>query len=302
MEITPKHEIDCAPQHYENFMSIPPEYSGASASRFVVMPVPFETTTSYRTGTAGGPKAIIEASWQVELFDVEIGRRAYEAGIHTNRKLERCRRSFKTMYDSVKRATGAVLDADKIPVILGGEHTVTVPAVHAVLEGCPDLSVLQFDAHTDLRNEYDGSPWSHACAMRRLLSLADRPPRIVQAGLRSVSSDEWNLARRSRYVTPFLAKDIHSGKASHKDILDALGDKVYVTVDLDCFDPSEMPGVGTPEPGGLSWTWVCGLLEKVAAKRQILGFDIVELCPIQGQNISEFLAAKLAYRIMGLLV
>jgi agmatinase len=301
MEIIP-HHIENNPQEFENFMSLPPQYSGARASRFVVLPVPFESTTSYRTGTAAGPRAIIEASWQVELFDVELGKRAFEAGIHTSRKLDRVRRKAETMYKAVHREVAAVLDNAQIPVVLGGEHTVTVPAVHAAIERHPELSVLQLDAHADLRDTYDGTPWSHACAMRRILALADRPPHIVQAGLRSVCTEEWNLSRRSRSVTSFLAKDNLSGKAPAHKILGALSQDVYITIDLDAFDPSEMPGVGTPEPGGLTWAWINDLLGLVAAKRNIVGFDIVELCPIEGQNISEFLAAKLAYRIMGLLV
>lgn len=301
MDITPS-DIENNLQEYDNFMSLPPQYSGAHASRFVVLPVPFEATTSYRSGAADGPKALIEASWQVELFDAELGKRAFEAGIHTSRKADRRVRRADTMYKAVRRETAAALDNGQIPVVLGGEHTVTVPAVHAALERYPELSVLQLDAHADLRDSFEGTPWSHACAMRRILALADRPPRIVQAGLRSMCTEEWNLSRRSRSVTSFLAKDNMSGKAPAHKILSALSRDVYVTIDLDAFDPSEMPGVGTPEPGGLTWAWVNDLLGLVAAKRNIVGFDIVELCPIEGQNISEFFAAKLTYRIMGLLV
>ena len=294
-------DIENGTQSYNNFMNLPPQYSGPGASRFVVLPVPYEATTSYRAGTAAGPQAMIEASRKVELFDVELGKRACEAGIHTKKPIAKGRRTFKNFYEAIRKEAGAALDGGRVPVVLGGEHTVTVPAVHAALERHPDVSVLQFDAHADLRSAFDGSQWSHACAMRRILSLADRPPHIAQVGIRSASSEEWNLSLRSRSVTTFLAKDVVAGRSADKKILAALGEKVYLTIDLDAFDPSEVPGVGTPEPGGLSFRRALDLISLVAEKRQIIGFDVVELCPIHGQNISDFFAAKLAYRIMGLL-
>jgi len=295
-------DFENSEQSYNNFLNLPPQYSGPGASRFVVLPVPYEATTSYRVGTALGPAAMIEASWQVELFDVELGKRACEAGIHTKKPITKGRRSFKNFYEAVRKEVGAALDGGHIPVVLGGEHTVTVPAVHAALERHPEVSVLQFDAHADLRNSYDGSLWSHASPMRRILALADRPPRIAQVGIRSASSEEWNLSLHSRSVSTFLAKDVVDNKSTDKKILASLGDKVYLTIDLDAFDPSEVPGVGTPEPGGLSFRRALDIISLVAEKRQIIGFDVVELCPIHGQNISDFFAAKLAYRIMGLLV
>ena len=292
-------DLENEPREDGNFMGLPPEFSGAH-SKFVVIPVAYDAGTASRAGA--GPQAMIDASRHMELFDVEIGRGACEAGIHTGKKHIAGRSAFKSLYETIHTEVGQAMDVGKIPVLLGGGNAITVPAVHAALERRPGLTVLHLDAHANLRNAYGGDQWHCSCSMRRILSLADRPPLIVQAGVRSASSEEWALAVHSRSVETFLAREILSEKIAFSQVVKHIEGPVYVSIDLDVFDPAAVPGVAAPEPGGLAWGWVVELLAAVAEKKQIAGFDVVGLCPIAGQNLSEMFAAKLVYRIMGLMV
>lgn len=308
-------KLDSEPATHPGFLGLPPEFSAPERSRFVVIPVPFEETTSYGKGTAHGPAAIIEASHQLELHDVEIAAEAFREGIHTDTALLDDTPDGERIVGAVEGIVGKWLDAGKphrgephrgkLPVVLGGEHTVSVGAIRAaaaraaaVADG---LTVVQLDAHADLRDSYGGSPLSHACAMRRALEGPPRPGRLVQVGVRSMCPEEIRFAAGRDDIKTFLAKDFLSGKAAREEILSSIGPRVYLTIDMDVFDPAEAPAVGTPEPGGLRWADGVGLIEGIVNAAEVVGLDVVELAPIPGLNAPEFFAAKLVYRILGLI-
>jgi len=252
-------------------------------SDVVVVPVPHEKTVCYMPGTAKGPKAIIDASMQLEDFDVELG---YEI----NRKVK-IHTAKETKFEKVEESVSKILEKNKLPVLLGGEHSITVPAVKAAAKKYPDLSVLQIDAHADLRDEFEGEKLSHACAMRRVREITQK---TAQVGIRDMSIEE------NEYIVKQGIMDSIFGNEFYDDeVVDRLSKNVYVTIDMDGFDPSEVPAVGTPQPGGLKWWQVITLLRKVAENRNIVGFDVVELSPIKGQVASDFLAAKLVYKMIG---
>ncbi len=252
-------------------------------SDIVVIPVPYEKTVCYMPGTVKGPKAIIDASTQLEDFDVELG---YEINkkvkIHTAKECG---------FDEIEKSVLEILNKNKFPVILGGEHTVTVPAVKAAAGKYGDLSVLQIDAHADLRDEFEGERYSHACVMRRVREITKK---TVQVGIRDMSAEE------SKYIgNEGIGEYVHGTDFDIGRIISQLSENVYVTVDLDGFDPSEVPAVGTPQPGGLHWDKIMKLLREVSEKKKVVGFDVVELAPIEGQVASDFLAAKLVYKMIG---
>ncbi len=259
-----------------------------------VLPIPYEATTSYMAGTRDGPREIINASRHLETYDEEIEGDVSRLGIHTLPEIETLTTSPADMVDRIHQAARSVLDDGKFLVALGGEHTITPPLVKAVVEKNPKLSVLQIDAHGDLRDIYQGSKYSHACAMRRVLEMASG----VQVGLRSISGEELE-ALPSLPTKAFFAHQTQRTPHWQKEVVDALGDPVYVTIDLDGLDPSIMPAVGTPEPGGLGWYETCDLLKRVAENRKIVGFDVNELAPLPGQGAPNFLAAKLVYKFLG---
>jgi len=278
-----------------NFLGLPPELSSYDRSRFVVIPVAYAGTVSWHGGANLGPAAIIQASRYVEFFDIEIGRDTTGVGVHTLDELEPDARSPECVVRAVQSAVKKVRRDGKIPVVLGGEHTVSAGAVWAFGKSS-DLTVLQLDAHLDLRESYQGSPFSHACAAR----LFTRNARVVPVGIRSASSEEYDFAKKHD-ITPFLARDIHEGRDWISEVVERLGPRIYITIDLDVFDSSLMGAVGTPEPGGLFWPQVTDLLAAAVKGRNVLGFDVVELAPCAGGHACEFLAAKLVYRLMGLI-
>jgi agmatinase len=253
-------------------------------AKFAVIPVPYEKTTSYGKGTINGPAAILKASEQVEDYDIELDRETFRAGINVGRAV----RSLEKLTEAVTK----VLNDKKIPVVLGGEHSITPYSVAACKKKYKDLSVLQLDAHSDLRNTYHGSRNSHACAMRRVLEICP----AVQAGIRSMDISEMEFARS----TGQIAK-IHFAEKLEivEKINSQLSKDVYITIDIDVLDPSIMPATGTPEPGGLDYYEVLDILKGVAAQKNIVGFDLVELAPIKGLNHPDFTAAKLIYKLMG---
>jgi agmatinase len=261
-------------------------------ARFVVVPVPYEHTTTYVKGARNGPKAILEASANMELYDEEYGFIPAEAGIATAEPVVVDDRP-EAMVEEVRRRVSAVLGDGKFPVVLGGEHSVTVGVFKAVKEAHPNASVLQLDAHTDLRDTYNGSKLNHACVMARIREMAD----AVQVGVRSVSEEEVEPLSRHR-KTIIHAREVLSNDVSRR-ILRALTGEVYVTVDCDVFDPSIMPSVGTPEPGGLGWYDVTDILKAVVGHKRVVGFDVVELCPNAHNMAPDFTAAKLVYKIIG---
>jgi agmatinase len=255
----------------------------------VVLPVPYDATTDWRPGQRDGPAAIIEASQHLEYYDMELGREICQVGIHTLPPLEPLMGDPRAMVRRVARAVAPLARSGKLVALLGGEHTVTLGAVQACKARFPDLSVLYLDAHADLREEYLGTRYSHATVLRRVVEVCP----AVAVGVRSLSTEE------AHFVDGGGAKVWYDGSWDDAQVVADLSPRVYVTVDLDVLDPSIMAAVGTPEPGGLSWERTLGLLRAVARERQIVGFDVVELCPREGPGACSYLAAKLVYKLMG---
>jgi agmatinase len=276
-----------------NFMNIPRGTCEPSKARYAVLPVPYEGTVTFMQGTVDAPAAIVDASAQVEEFDEELARDFRAAGIITLSPIL----PAKTPEEQMRRVASVartITSKGKFLLTLGGEHSITAPLVRAIAEQHSNISVLQIDAHADLRDTYDGSPCSHACVMRRVLEVTDR---IAQVGIRNYSQQEYVECPRqvSNFITPAM---VENDPGWMDRVLSLLDEKVYVTVDVDGFDPAYVPGTGTPEPGGLTWRQVTGLLRRVCTERLVVGADIVEVIPIPGQKVSEFLAARLAYKII----
>lgn len=276
------------------FTSILPPYTDLETAKVVILPVPYDSTTEWRSGARDGPRAIIDASQYLELYDLELGREIYEVGIHTLPEVRPLMNSPEAMIHRVYLIAKGLIAQDKLVVMLGGEHSLSLGTVRAFRESCEDLCVLQLDAHADLRHEYLGTNYSHACVMRRVSELCP----IIQVGVRSLSWEEQQFLSQSK-MQPFYMSMLTSNQASSDQIISLLTKDVYVTIDLDVFDPSVMPAVGTPEPGGMQWYEVLSLLSSVAQRRHIVGFDIMELCPNEGPVSCAFLAAKLAYKLIG---
>jgi agmatinase len=277
-----------------NFCGLQSDWSAWDKSRVVIIPVPYDLTTTYMPGTRLGPHAIIKASMQVELFDDELEQETAAIGIHTLPELEVDTSGPAGMIDRVAAAAQQVIGAGKFPVMLGGEHSVTLGMIRALLKTHPDMGVLQLDAHADLRDSYLGSPYNHACVAKRIQELCP----LVQAGIRNMSAEEFSFLSLSQ-IKSCSARHMQGNTDWVAKIIENLPQKIYITIDLDVFDPSVMPAVGTPEPGGLGWYEVLNLLRTVCRERQIVGCDIVELCPQPMNPGPDFLAAKLCYKLLG---
>jgi agmatinase len=277
-----------------NFAAVSPPYSDWEQARVVVLPVSYDSTMEWRSGARDGPKAIIDASQYLELYDIELDWEICEIGIHTLPEVPPEMAGPEHMVQRVHEVARGLLSEDKMVVMLGGEHSLTLGMVRAYREKYEALSVLQFDAHADLRDSYLGTSFGHATVMRRVSELCP----ILPVGVRSLSHGESRFINEAG-LTPFYARDLISGKVTAQQIVDSLSKEVYITIDLDVLDPSIMPAVGTPEPGGIGWYELLGLLSEVARAKQIVGFDLVELCPKEGPSSCAFLAAKLAYKLIG---
>jgi agmatinase len=284
-----------------NFLGLDEEGADFERARAVIMPVPYEATTSFGGGTGGGPAAIIESSRYIELYDQELDTEPYEVGIATLPSLALTGAGPQQALEELRRAYDGVLEAgpDKFVIMLGGEHSISSAPILAWADRLERegrrLSVLQIDAHTDLRPEYEGSPYSHASVMARVQDRVE----IVAAGIRAITAEEMRVVRRAENIHVFLADDIHSNDRWMDDAISRLGDDVYITFDVDGLDPTLVPSTGTPEPGGLQWYPVLKLLRRVFAERTVHGVDIVELAPIPGLSAPDFLVAKLAYKMIG---
>jgi len=277
-----------------NFGGMDVENPRLEEAKFVVIPVPYDLTSTYQAGSRKGPAAILDASANMELYDEELGVETYLAGIHTMEPLQVDARGPEAMAGAVRGEVAKVLFSGKVPVVLGGEHSVTIGAVQAAKEAYPSLSVLQFDAHADLRDSYQNSSFSHASVGRRIFEICP----LIQAGVRSMSIEEADFIKENSVMTfspDFIINDLEP----IKKICENLSKDIYITLDLDVLDPSVMPATGTPEPGGILWNDLIRLIRGVSENCTIRGFDIVELCPIPGMIAPDFTAAKLAYRIMG---
>ena len=281
----------------DNFGGLPDEHSQYETSRAVIFPVPLERTTSYEHGTRNGPAAILAASRNMELYDEELELEPYkEIGIHTLPAIDTADGTLDEVITEIFTAQLGLLDDEKFTVALGGEHSLTPPLVSATAKKFKDLSVLQIDAHADLRDEYQGNPASHACAMRRVVEVCP----AVQVGIRSLSVEEAQAIPHLR--TSSTGQKISSRAPMKSWIAKVLADlspNVYLTIDLDGFDPAFVPATGTPEPGGLDWMQVTSLIRAVADHKKIVGMDVVELLPQPGDHASDFLAAKLVYKCLG---
>jgi agmatinase len=276
-----------------NFGGIYPECSLRDAL-FVVVPAPYDLTSTYQPGSRRGPAAIIEASTNMELYDEELKKETYLAGIHTTSPLGIDARGPKNMINILRKKIAKIVASNKIPVILGGEHSISLGAVQAVKEKYHRLKILQLDAHADLRESYQGSPYSHACVARRIAEICP----LIQVGIRSMSKEEaeyLSLSNVKSYSADFVLENKDWCDLICKDLQ---GD-IYVSIDLDVFDPSIMPSTGTPEPSGLYWSNVLRLLKAVSSSCKIRGFDVVELTPLPGIIAPDFVASKLIYRFMG---
>jgi agmatinase len=278
----------------DNFLGLPPEAADPKTAAYAVLPVPYDATASFLKGTAGGPQAIIKASQQVELFDEELGGEFYAAGVATMDAVDLAGAAPTDMHERVFLAARPIVDRGQFLIGLGGEHSVTSGLIRAAMTRHRSLSILQIDAHLDLRNEYDGTPYSHAAVMRR---AHDMGCKIVPVGIRNVCAEEADFLRESGIV-PIMARDCRGSDAWQDDVLRRLGDHVFITVDIDGFDPAYAPGTGTPEPGGLDWYQVTSLLRRVFREKTIVAADIVEVIPVPGQAVTEFLAARLAYKMI----
>ncbi len=272
----------------------PEEYSGYESSKVVFLPIPYDGTSTWVKGADKGPEAIIDASGHMELYDIDTDSEIYMIGLHTAPPVNEGS-SPESMVDAAYVRVRSMIKDEKFIVSIGGEHSVSIGPIKAHVEAYDDLTVLQFDAHTDLRQEYEGSRYNHACVMARTLELCP----FVQVGIRSMDVEELPFIRKDRI---FYAKDIRAGvnPSWKSDVVDLLSSNVYITIDLDGFDPSIMPSTGTPEPGGLYYYDLIELVRKVNEERNIVGFDVVELCPNPINKSPDFLASKLIYQIISM--
>ncbi len=277
-------------QYRKNFGDLPKKYSTLETAKIVILPVPYDGTSTWGKGADKGPAAILEASANMELYDIETDSEVYKQNIFTAKPVME-KSSPEKMVKKVKQTISELLAQDKFVVTIGGEHSITAGAAGAYAEKYKNLSVLQLDAHSDLRPEYLGSKYSHASAMARVRELCP----IVQVGIRSMDIIEKPFIDKARV---FFAEDIYDKADWQNRAINKLTDKVYITIDLDAFDPSILPSTGTPEPGGLGWYQVLEFLKKVNQKKNVVGFDIVELCPNKQERSSDFLAAKLIYKLL----
>lgn len=283
---------------YQEFLGLPEDARAPGEPKAAILPIPYDLTTSYQPGARRGPIAILEASTHLETYDEELDwETCADVGIATLPAIVPDTSGPGPTMQRIERAAREVVDKGQLLVGLGGEHSVSAPLVRAVRKRHPRLGVLQLDAHADLRDEFEGSRDNHACVMHRILD--DGVP-IAQVGIRSLTAEERALINDRKLCTVFAAEAM--GPAPERwieRVVAVLPDEVYVTVDLDGFDPSIMPATGTPEPGGLDWYRATALLRAVAERRRIVGFDVVELAPIPGNVAPDFLAAKLVYRLLG---
>ncbi len=287
---------------HHNFLGIEKKFSSFDRSRIVIVPAPYEKTVSYGRGTERGPEAILKASHFVEFFDEETKREIYaEHGIATLTPLNLAKKKVEAALQMVYDTVRDLLEQQKFVVTLGGEHTISSAIIAAFAKRYPTLSVLQFDAHSDLRTVYEGNKYSHACVMARVCEYLD-PKRIVQVGIRAQDKEEAEFIRdngvRTFYAHQIRGKYVGFLKYWMDEVVNTLTDTVYVTFDVDAFDPSIMPATGTPEPNGLSWYEVMECLRKVSRKKKIVGFDVVELAPIKGLSHPDMTAAKLVSKIL----
>ena len=279
-----------------NFGGLPEKFSSWKNSQFSVIPVPYEMTTSYMAGTRLGPRSILTASEYLELFDDELKIEPYREGIFTAPFVEPNLKTPQSTLRAIEKAVGKYVRRGRFPVLLGGEHTVTLGVLSPLMKRHGSFSLLQLDAHGDLRDRYQGTKYSHACVGRRIV---EQGINLVQAGVRSLSEEEDSFIRRKNLRTYYAHELVNNPTEVTNAMVSNLTDPVYISVDIDFFDPGGMPSVGTPEPGGVGWYTGLQGISGVVRKKRVIGFDVVELSPIPGVVAPDFFAAKLVYRMMG---
>ena len=259
-------------------------------SEIIIVPVPYDETSTWMKGADKGPDAILAASVNLEFYDIETSSEAHLKGINTIAPLSEKETPLK-LVNAVYSKTCSLISEKKFPVIIGGNHTVSIGAIKAFSESFENLTILQLDAHADLRQIYEGSEFNHACAMARAREYAP----ILQVGVRSMSVEELPFVQRDRI---FYSHELYYDKSLYKKVLDKLTENVYITIDLDVFDPSIMPSTGTPEPGGPAYFELMHFLRDVIKARNVVGFDVVELCPSATNKSPDFIAAKIIYQLL----
>ena len=274
----------------KTFGGIEQKYSDQQTSKIYLQSIPYDGTSTWGKGSDKGFDAFIEASQYLELYDIHTNYEVYKEGIHTLPELSGFS-SPEEMFKRVYQKTRELLMRDRFLTFFGGEHSISIGIIKAYQEYYEGLTVLQIDAHADLRPSYNGSPYNHACAMH----MASRTTNLIQVGIRSMDISERDYMNTHQC---YFAHEIDEYDSWMSESIRQMTDDVYITLDLDAFDPSIMPATGTPEPGGLSWYTVINYLSKVFTQRNVVGFDIVELAPIEGNNAPQFLAAKLYYKML----
>lgn len=282
----------------KNFLAIDKEYSSFDNSKIAILSCPYEKTTSYGKGTAKGPAAILEASHYVEFFDEETLKEVcFEQGISALKALDFKKLSAKSSLDLIYKNVKKLIDAGKFVVTLGGEHSISTAPIKAHFDSFENLSILHFDAHSDLRLEYEGTPYSHASFAARVSEFTTK---ITQIGIRAQCKEEYYYIKEKGISTFYAFQMRHEGFDNQLIdlIINTLDKNVYITFDVDYFDPSIMPSTGTPEPNGFYWDETMDLLKRVCKERNLVGFDVVELAPQKKFTFPDFMTAKLIYKIL----
>lgn len=273
-----------------NYAGIPDEYARLDSSKIVLIPVPYDGTSTWIKGADKGPDAFLEASENMEIYDIETDSEVYKQGVFLADPIKE-NNSPESMVDAVHQTASEYIKQGKFVTLFGGEHSVSIGSIRAFRDNFEELSVLQFDAHADLRPEYEGSKCNHACAVHE----AQHTTNLIQVGIRSMDVVEKPFLNKEKC---FFAHDIHKDKAWMNKALNRLTKNVFITIDLDVFDSAIMPSTGTPEPGGLNWFQVIDFIKLVIEHKNVVGFDIMELCPNSNNKGPDFLAAKLYYKIL----
>lgn len=278
---------------YPSYLGLDPGFTDPDKAQIVLVPVPYDKTSTWIKGSDRGPLAMLEASANLELYDITTGSELYKKGIHTTAPVL-CEDSPEALSGKVSHIIGSLLKREQFPVLMGGEHSISIGAFKAFREHYPRLNILQLDAHADLRDSYEGSAFNHACVMARAVELAP----VIQVGIRSMSAEEKPAIRPGRM---FFMEKIRREPSWMEQVLEMIDGPVYLTFDLDVLDPSLMPSTGTPEPGGFFWDETLEFLKLLTSRCRVVGFDLVELCPNPANKAPDFLAAKLIYQLLSLI-
>jgi len=274
----------------KTYAGIPSEYGKLETAKVVLIPVPYDGTSTWQKGADKGPQAFLDASENMELYDIETDSEAYKNGVYLADPVTE-NSSPEAMVQAVYERTKSYITRNKFVTLFGGEHSVSIGSIRAFNESFQDLTVVQLDAHADLRKDYEGSACNHACAMHE----ASKNTNLIQVGIRSMDVTELKWMNKEQ---TFFAHELQEEEYWSDAAIDLMTNDVFITIDLDCFDPSIMPSTGTPEPGGLLWYETLDFLKKIFREKNVVGFDIVELCPKEDEKSSDFLAAKLYYKML----